>query len=213
MFTSDLENENILSTASLVAALGPGVTPGQTAGPFYPSDHLPVDKINVDADLVLLEGQSEKAIGDVVVIEGLVVDQSYKSIPGALVEIWQACASGRYKHVDDPNPAPLDPHFQYWGKAITDAKGFYRFRTIIPGSYPAEEGWNRPAHIHFKITREGFEDVVTQMYFKHDPLNAIDQILQELEKSEQDKLIVDFQDRADETYPIGNFNIQLTKTN
>ncbi len=213
MFTTDLENENIFSTASLVSVLGPGVTPRQTAGPFYPSDHLPVDKINVDADLVFLEGQSEKAIGDVVVIEGLVLDQSYQVVPGALVEIWQACASGRYKHADDPNPAPLDPHFQYWGKAIADVNGFYRFRTIIPGSYPAEEGWNRPAHIHFKITREGFEDVITQMYFKHDPLNAVDQILQALELSEQDKLIVDFKNRADEKHPVGQFNIQLRKTN
>lgn len=197
MFTTDLETENILS---------PGVTPAQTAGPFYP-----VDKINVGADLVFSEGRSEKALGDVVIIEGLVLDQGYRTISGALVEIWQACASGRYNHADDPNPAPLDPHFQYWGKAITDANGFYRFRTIIPGSYPAEEDWDRPAHIHFKITREGYEDVITQMYFKHDPLNAVDQILLELEKSEQDKLIVDFKNRADLKHPVGQFNIQLKK--
>lgn len=198
MFTADLENENILSTE--------GVTPQQTAGPFYPAD-----KINVSTDLVRLDGQSQKAIGDIVVVEGLVLDQAYQIIPGALVEIWQACASGRYNHVDDPNPAPLDPHFQYWGKAFTDQNGFYRFRTIIPGSYPAEEGWNRPAHIHFKIMHPQYQDVITQMYFKHDPLNDVDQILLELKQSDQDKLIVDFKNRADLNHPVGQFNIQMKK--
>ena len=196
MFMIDLETENKISA---------GVTPQQTAGPFYPN------KINVGTDLILLEGHSEKARGDIVIIEGLVLDQSYQTIPGALVEIWQACASGRYNHADDPNPAPLDPHFQYWGKAITDANGFYHFRTIIPGSYPAEEGWDRPAHVHFKVTCEGFDKVITQMYFKNDPLNAVDQILLELDKSDQDKLIVDFKPRADLKHPVGQFNIQLKK--
>lgn len=197
MLVQDLETENILS---------PGVTPPQTAGPFYP-----LDKINVDADLVFIEGHSEKASGDIVIIEGLVLDQYDQALSRAQVEIWQACASGRYNHVDDPNPAPLDPHFKYWGKDITDANGFYRFRTIIPGSYPAEEGWDRPAHIHFKITCEGFDDVTTQMYFKHDPLNAVDQILLELKTSDQNKLIVDFKKRADLKYPVGQFNIKLKK--
>lgn len=190
----------------------PGVTPRQTSGPFYPTDHLPVDKIDVDADLVALDGHSEKAAGDIVIVEGYVQNQQCQPLKGALVEIWQACASGRYNHEDDPNTAPLDPHFQYWGKAVTDEKGFYRFRTIVPGAYPADVGWTRPPHIHFKVTQKGYYELITQMYFKHESaLNAVDEILQALKKSDQEKLIVEFKAKPNQNYPVGQFDIQLKK--
>ncbi len=219
MLRRDLLTKTFLSTLSLAAfskmawaqalICKPGMTPRQTSGPFYPTDHLPVDKIDVDADLVSLEGHAEKAVGDIVIIEGVVMDQNCRPLSGALVEIWQACASGKYNHADDPNTAPLDPHFQYWGKAVTDVNGFYRFRTIIPGAYPADEGWDRPPHVHFKITRKGYAELVTQMYFKNNPLNDVDQILQSLKKTDQDKLVVEFKNQTTQKYPVGQFNIQL----
>ncbi len=209
MFTADLLTEVSQPPKLVPAVSAPGVTPTQIEGPFYPINHLPVDQIKVGTDLVFLDGQVEKAQGDVVVIEGVVMDESAQTIPGVLVEIWQACASGRYNHAEDPNPAPLDSNFQYWGKAITDANGFYCFRTIIPGSYPAEEGWTRPAHIHFKVTHHRYKELITQMYFKHDPLNAVDQILQKLDLAEQERLIVEFINRIDQKHPVGQFNIQL----
>ena len=73
--------------------------------------------------------------------------------PGALVEIWQANAAGRYRHEVDQHPAPLDPNFSGAGRCLTDADGRYRFITIKPGAYPwrnHENAW-RPAHIHFSI--------------------------------------------------------------
>lgn len=182
-------------------------TPPQTKGPFYPV----IDQIDTDADLILVNGASERAKGQIVIVEGVVTDQNCKPVPGTLVEIWQACESGRYNHPSDPNTAPLDPNFQYWGKAVTDAKGQYRFRTIIPGAYPADTNWVRPPHIHFKISRLGYIELITQMYFAGDSLNSKDLILQRLKKSDQNKVIVEFKSNSQTPHPIGTFNIQIEK--
>ena len=40
--------------------------------------------------------------------------------PSTLVEIWQANAGGRYRHVKDTYFAPLDPNFGGCGRTMTD---------------------------------------------------------------------------------------------
>jgi protocatechuate 3,4-dioxygenase, beta subunit len=52
------------------------------------------------------------------------------------VELWQANACGRYIHVVDQHPAPLDPNFTGAGRTQSDASGYYKFITIKPGAYP-----------------------------------------------------------------------------
>lgn len=186
-----------------------GATPPQTAGPFYPGESA----FQPDADLTLAPGQKAAPLGQVVYINGRVHDQSCRPIAGATVEIWQACASGRYNNPNDPNPAALDPNFKYWGEAITDAEGIYAFKTIKPGAYPADENWIRPPHIHFKITKLGYHELVTQMYFKGDPLNARDLILDKVPHDQWGRVIVDFQPRSTPLAPdaiAGEFNIALT---
>ena len=183
------------------------LTPRQTQGPFYP-----VTPISNNQDLTRVEGRSARAKGEVVIISGVIQDKNCKPIKNATVEIWQACASGRYNHPSDPNTAPLDPNFKYSGEAITDADGKYSFRTIIPGAYPAADNWIRPPHVHFKISALGHPGLITQMYFEGDALNSRDEILQALSPSEQDSVIVKFgtpnaldEDRA----RAGTFNIVL----
>jgi protocatechuate 3,4-dioxygenase, beta subunit len=151
------------------------------------------------------------AKGQVVIIEGVVTDQHCQPVKSVLVEIWQACHTGKYNHSSDPNPAALDPDFQYWGKAMTNEKGEYRFRTIVPGAYPADQDWVRPPHVHYKISKVGYMELITQMYFADQDLNSKDKILQRLPKSEQEKLIVSFQTVEGVAHPTGQFNIQIER--
>ena len=90
-----------------------------------------------------------------------------------LLEVWQANAGGRYRHVREGYVAALDPNFGGCGRVITDVDGSYEFRTIMPGAYPWPNGPNdwRPAHIHFSVFGAGFaQRLITQMYFEGDPL-------------------------------------------
>jgi protocatechuate 3,4-dioxygenase, beta subunit len=108
-----------------------------------------------------------------------VLDEDGRPIPGALVEVWQANAAGRYAHEVDRHPAPLDPNFTGAGRTITDGEGRYRFVTIKPGAYPWKNHPNawRPAHIHFSLFGRAFtQRLVTQMYFPGDPLFPFDPI-------------------------------------
>ena len=156
-------------------------TPRQTQGPFYPVQDQP-DK---DLDLTRLEGAAASAMGTVVLLDGAVRTLDGAPIAGALVEIWQACASGRYNHPRDRNPALLDPNFQYWGRVTTDATGRYGFKTIKPGAYPNDPDWVRPPHIHFRVVAPGFPALTTQMYFEGEDLNLRDRILLDLTPAER----------------------------
>jgi protocatechuate 3,4-dioxygenase beta subunit len=119
--------------------------------------------------------------GERITVSGRVLDEDGRPVAGALVEIWQANAAGRYRHVKDDHPAPLDPNFTGAGRTITDADGRYQFTTIKPGAYPwrnHDNAW-RPAHIHFSLFGTSFRTrLVTQMYFPGDPLMPHDPMLQ-----------------------------------
>lgn len=193
-------------TKALAASCG--LTPPQTPGPFYPGEK----QFQRDNDLTQIPGHASRALGQVVYVKGRVLNTRCAPIQNANVEIWQACASGKYNNKKDPNPAPLDPNFKYWAEAFTDENGEYLFKTIIPGAYPAEVDWTRPAHIHFKITRLGYRELITQMYFKGDPNNERDLILQAIPSQERNSVIVDFQASPVGFEPgtlMGNFDITL----
>lgn len=187
-----------------------GITPPQTTGPFYPGEK----EFHADNDLTRIAGHEEQAQGQLIYIEGKVLDQRCNPVAGANVEIWQACATGKYNNPKDDNPAALDPDFKYWGEATTAEDGSYLFITIIPGAYPADVDWTRPPHVHFKVSKLGFKELITQMYFKGNPLNEKDLILRQIPKSEQESVIVEFsKPSANFKYPagslVGTFNITL----
>jgi protocatechuate 3,4-dioxygenase, beta subunit len=111
--------------------------------------------------------------GQRIIVHGRVLDSDGRAVPDTLLEIWQTNAAGRYRHVNDTWPAPLDPNFTGLGRAVTDSLGRYRFVTIKPGAYPWHNHVNawRPAHIHFSLFGRAFtQRLVTQMYFPDDPL-------------------------------------------
>jgi protocatechuate 3,4-dioxygenase beta subunit len=179
------------------------ITPEQTAGPFYPGEaQFKPDSSDYPTNLTQIEGRPQ-AQGRVVLIQGVVSDSACRPVVGAVVEIWQACASGRYNNDKDTNPAPVDPNFRYWGESITDTNGHYAFWTIVPGAYPADTNWMRPPHVHFKVSKVGYKELTTQMYFKGEALNDKDLILLDVPKDERASVVVDFSSGA------GEFNLTL----
>ena len=145
-------------------------TPSEEHGPVFGHDILgPLDN-----DLLHNFGtDGASAIGPRIVVHGRVQDQFGRPVAGALLEVWQANAGGRYRHVREGYVAALDPNFGGCGRVITDAQGQYEFRTVMPGAYPWPNGPNdwRPAHIHFSVFGAGFaQRLITQMYFEGDPL-------------------------------------------
>jgi protocatechuate 3,4-dioxygenase beta subunit len=94
-------------------------------------------------------------------------------VPHSLIEVWQANAGGRYRHVRDGYQAPLDPNFGGCGRVLTGAEGNYAFRTVKPGPYPFRNNGSdwRPAHIHLSLFGRAFaQRLITQFYFEGDPL-------------------------------------------
>ncbi len=177
----------------------------QPEGPFYPIE----PQSDTDFDLTRVKGKVNKARGEEVILKGIVRDGSCNPIQGALVEIWQACDTGKYNHASDPNPAVLDPNFQYWGTFTTNENGEYHFKTIIPGAYAATAEWTRPPHIHMKVQLRGFEELITQVYFEEfSRLNATDRILRRLSRSERDDVIIDYKSTNGEVR-VGSFDITL----
>jgi len=153
-------------------------TPAEILGPFYPAGKKP----SVGIDLTL--GKSGRAQGKVVYLLGRVLNEKGVPVAGAKVEIWQANMHGRYTHLSDPNPAPLDPNFDGFAAQTTDVEGRFKFKTIKPGAYPTGvEGWTRPPHIHFLVTGRA-DKLATQLYFPGEPLNGKDRLLRHIRRRE-----------------------------
>src|SRR6266700_7277891 len=136
-----------------------------------------------ETDNDLTRQHSGEPLGERIIVSGRVLDGDGHPVPHSLIEIWQANAAGRYRHVVDDHAAPLDPNFSGGGRALTDSDGFYNFVTIKPGAYPwrnHDNAW-RPAHIHFSLFGPAFVTrLITQMYFPGDPLFAYDPIFQSI---------------------------------
>ncbi|HEY7726045.1 MAG TPA: protocatechuate 3,4-dioxygenase subunit beta [Anaeromyxobacteraceae bacterium] len=147
-------------------------TLSERTGPVYRGELGPLDHD-------LTRQHPGEPLGERIAVAGRVLDEDGRAVPGALVELWQANAAGRYRHENDGHPAPLDPNFTGCGRARTDAQGWYHFLTVKPGAYPWRNHPNawRPAHIHFSLFGPAFATrLVTQMYFPGDPLLPFDPI-------------------------------------
>lgn len=143
----------------------------EITGPTF--GHSDIDP--VDNDLIRNYAKSGDPVGERIIVHGRVLDENARPVPHTLVEIWQANASGRYRHKKDTYLGALDPNFGGCGRTITDAEGRYVFRTIKPGAYPWRNWVNnwRPAHIHVSVFGHSFSQrLITQLYFEGDPLIA-----------------------------------------
>ena len=126
-------------------------TPCDYTGPFYPRG--PRNRTND-----LIAGVPRR---DVLHLGGRVLAPDGAPHVGVLVDIWHADPEGRYKHPRHRGQDRLMEEFLYWGEAVTDEAGTFRFRTYVPGSSAM-----RPAeHVHYKVWSDGDELLTSQIYF------------------------------------------------
>jgi protocatechuate 3,4-dioxygenase beta subunit len=98
--------------------------------------------------------------GRPVELSGQVLTRSCRPVADALIELW---------HADDQGEYDLKG-FRLRGHLLTDARGRYAFRTILPGLYPG-----RTRHFHVKVQAAAESPVLTtQFYFPNEPRNAED---------------------------------------
>ena len=156
-----------LGITSLIDLLSSQATEGTTEssvlGPFYVAGAPMIDN---GGDLI---GQNSGNCG---VVRGRVMTVDGTLIPGALLEIWQNASNGLYA-VEDPDQA--DDNLRC--RLHADTEGAYSFTTIRPMPYTVPDDgpagimlhamgrhpW-RPAHIHFRVSADGYQDLVTELY-------------------------------------------------
>jgi len=106
-------------------------------------------------------------LGQEVVLSGKIKHKDCTTpLKKACVELWHCDANGVYDNAS--------PDFKYRAKTYCDDKGEYRFNSILPVPYDVGDGTIRPAHFHMMITAEGYQALITQLYFSGDKYIATD---------------------------------------
>lgn len=146
-----------------------GGTPRTIEGPLYVAG-APVSKGEARLD----DGDEQ---GEVLIMEGRVVDTAGHPITNALVDVWQANTRGMYSFFD-----PSQKPYNFRRRIETDAEGRYKFRSLVPSGYAVPpqgaservlgaigRHGRRPAHIHFFVSAPGYRHLTTQINIPGDP--------------------------------------------
>lgn len=111
--------------------------------------------------------------GEPTILRGQVLSESGEPISGALIDAWQNAATGFYA-VQQPD---VQPPTNLRGRYLTNDKGEFEIRTVRPVPYPipadgpvgkllrdtGRHEW-RAAHIHIKVSADGFTPVTTHLF-------------------------------------------------
>ena len=149
----------------------PVVSPYCTIGPFFPFAF--VDDCN---DLTRFDGL--RAQGRHIWLAGTIVEAGGAPTVNTLLELWQPDVNGIFRHPLDPRHAQIDPGFFGFGRARTDNRGFYKFRTVLPGPSREPDGTVRSPHANLTILAIGLtRRLVTTIFFSDSPEAAADPVL------------------------------------
>lgn len=127
-------------------------TQSQQTGPYYPIEPIPLrDDLLLDASVA----------GDELLLSGQVLAPGGGPLASVRVEIWQCDARGVYSHPKAPRHEEFDTAFAGHGAVVSDSRGRYGFRTIMPVPYTG-----RPPHIHVRLKRDAKTLLTTQLYLR-----------------------------------------------
>jgi len=156
---------------------------GQTVGPFF-NFGLCYDGSN----LLVNEGTP-----GAVTLHGHVTDGAGEPVPDALIEIWQAGPDGAV--VRAGGSLARDGEFSGFGRAETDAAGYYWFRTLEPGASPSDADPMNTAPINaapfFAVTvfaRGLLDRLFTRAYLPTETLTA-DSFLRGVPAARRDTMV------------------------
>ena len=150
-----IDNADVGSSATEPTILGPFYVPGS------PERDLGASMVEYD------DG------GEPAVLRGSVTGEAGEPVPGAVLDVWQNAATGFYA-VQQPD---VQPSTNLRGRYRSDDRGRYEIRTVRPVPYPIPEDgpvgrllaltgrhpW-RAAHIHAKVSADGFETLTTHVF-------------------------------------------------
>ena len=155
-------------------------TPSQTVGPFFSIGLAHLNRADLSAGTT----------GERITIQGKIIDGDGQPVPDAILEIWQADASGRYHHPEhSATPSDATPFFGF-GRIPTDDQGLFSFTTVKPGPVHSPDGKPQAPHLQISVFMRGLlKQLVTRLYFPEEPLNASDPVLQIVPESRRETLI------------------------
>jgi protocatechuate 3,4-dioxygenase alpha subunit len=134
-------------------------------------------------------------------VEGRLLDGRGREVPDAVIEIWQADASGQYWGCEGGQV------LHGFGRFPTDPRGHFAFSTIKPGPVPGPAGRPQSPHLAVRIMMRGLlRDLTTRMYFPDEGL-AEDPVLQLVPEFRQKTLICVPSPERDATF-IWNIELQ-----
>ncbi|SDJ07011.1 hydroxyquinol 1,2-dioxygenase [Lentzea albidocapillata subsp. violacea] len=139
-----------------------GVTPATVLGPFH---------IDGSPELGFGGDMSDDVDGTPLYLTGSVRSLDGSPVSGAVLDVWQADADGAYEAQLEVDEARLRAKYR------TEVDGTYCVRTITPKGYSipmdgpvgaligqTEISHFRPAHVHFLLTAEGHEPLITHLF-------------------------------------------------
>lgn len=164
------------NTTPYAAERGLVPTPGQTIGPFY-HFALPFEG---GEDLVAPGSPGS------IRLHGHVLDGNGVGLQDAMLEIWQADASGQV--VQEPGALTPDPgHFTGFGRTSTWRDGGYAFTTVAPGATP---GGGAPFIAMVVFARGLLNRLFTRVYLPDDEeILAADPFLSSLDADRRSTLV------------------------
>jgi hydroxyquinol 1,2-dioxygenase len=112
--------------------------------------------------------------GEPCFVSGRVLSVGGEPVAGARVEVWQADDAGFYDVQNGDEPRGR-------GHLFSDEQGRFSFWSVKPEAYPIPadgpvgellaaggRGPMRPAHIHFMVSAEGYEKLITHVFAEGD---------------------------------------------
>jgi hydroxyquinol 1,2-dioxygenase len=139
-----------------------GATPATVLGPFH---------IDGSPELGFGGDMSDDVDGTPLYLTGTVRSLDGSAVSGAVLDVWQADAEGAYEAQLEVDEARLRAKYR------AEADGTYCVRTITPKGYAipmdgpvgaligqTQISHFRPAHVHFLLTAEGYEPLITHLF-------------------------------------------------